>query len=78
MPDTPIPNLRHAEWVDRLVLEPLRPRNRLRTAKWVLTVLLTALAGALFKEVVHLSAMRLGWEPPPPRSGDVMPGLDGK
>jgi len=74
--DTPPPELRHPEWLVKLVIEPLKPRNRLRTARWVLTLFLSAAVAGMFREVTHMIAMRLEWEPPPPRSGERMPGVD--
>jgi hypothetical protein len=72
---TPVPNLRHPEWLDRArrqIAEQVSPRNRLRTLKRVLRTLAVMLAIAFFKEAWHLAAIRLDWEPPPPRSGERM------
>jgi hypothetical protein len=72
---TPIPNLRRAEWLDRLLRqthEQVRPRNRRRTVKRIVRTLLLALVVGLFKSAWHLSAQRLGWEAPPGRSGERM------
>jgi hypothetical protein len=69
--DTPVPNLRHHEWVAKLVVEPLHKRNRFRTFKWALTLLMGAAAAAFFRVAFELSAARLGWTAPPGRSGEV-------
>lgn len=74
--DTPPPDLRRPEWLVKLAIDPLRPRNRIRTAKWALSLLLSAAAAGMFREVAHMVAVRLSWEPPPPRSGERLPGVD--
>ena len=73
MPHTPVPNLRRAEWLDRLVRKAeydIRPRNRRRTAKKLVTWVLGLLAAGLAREVWTLSTQRMGWTAPPGRSGD--------
>jgi hypothetical protein len=73
--DTPVPNLRHPEWLvsaRRHLADAVKPRNRRRTVKRIVRALLLAMIVGLFKEAWHAAAQRLDWEPPPGRSGERM------
>lgn len=75
---TPVPNLRGSEWLERLrrwTRDAVHPKNRRRTTRRVVIFLASTFAIALFKEAIHLSVVRLKWEPPPGNSAERL-GVD--